>query len=453
MRVSMIVPNPCAPDFRVMKEAESLAAAGHEVCVFCVAMPGLPQDEVRAGVRYQRLEWKGASPRQALEQLFRRRIQAPAATQPGAPTSAPSVAPPNPTPNSGRLAKILGAERAAVIRAWLRDQSQTLHQPWLAASFGRSFEAALTASRADVIHAHDLPALPVASRVAMNTGAAFIFDSHELETHRNPPLSPARRRQVERLEARLLPRAAAVITVGDSIADHLATHYGIPRPLVLYNTPRAADQSPRSDQDPGLRMRAGLPEDSFLLVYTGNVAINRGLETVVAALGQLRQNAPEHGFGRPVCLVTVGRSPPSVAARLSRLAQEAGVLDRLAMLPPVPPEDVSRVIASADAAIIPIIPVALSYQYAMPNKLFEALMAGLPVIGSDLAEMGPFLRDRQLGLTFPAGDASALAETILTMARATPGTFRKLAAESIGWEAQAERLVEFYHQLGQERCD
>jgi glycogen(starch) synthase len=450
MRVSMIVPNSCAPDFRVSKEAESLAAAGHEVCIFCVGAPGLPTDEIRSGVRYQRLRWASSPPRVVIARLLRPRLGAGAGTTASAAQqtaemnavsaiSAASVHPP------GWMSQPI--KRA--LWAWLRKQTETLYQPLIAASFGRVFGPALAASGADVIHAHDLHALPVAARVAARLGVAFVFDSHELEAHRNPPLTPARRRQVERLEARLLPQAAAVVTVSDSIADHIAAAYGIPRPLVLYNAPRLADQRDPKLPLPDLRQLAGAPENAYVLVHTGNVAPNRGLETAIDALALLKRDGRDCIAGRPICLIALGICLPGIASELAARARIAGVADRVFLLPPVAPEVVSRQIASADAALVPIIPVALSYQYAMPNKLFEAVMAGLPVIASDLTEMGAFLRRYNLGRTFPPGDAAALARVICANDLPAPPDPEVVA--SLCWERQAERLVGLYARLAELR--
>lgn len=58
-KIAMLVSNPCSPDYRVNKQAESLAAAGYEVRVFCTWKPGIgiPTQEVINGVTYVRREW------------------------------------------------------------------------------------------------------------------------------------------------------------------------------------------------------------------------------------------------------------------------------------------------------------------------------------------------------------------------------------------------------------
>lgn len=68
-RVAMLVSNPCDPDYRVVKQAETLARAGYEVRVFCTwkAGLGIPIQEVVNGVTYVRREWSPAK-------IFRRLV-------------------------------------------------------------------------------------------------------------------------------------------------------------------------------------------------------------------------------------------------------------------------------------------------------------------------------------------------------------------------------------------
>lgn len=62
-KVAIVVPNPCNPDYRVVKEAETLAKAGYEVRIFCTNTPkrDLPDWEVINGVGYVRRPWSALS--------------------------------------------------------------------------------------------------------------------------------------------------------------------------------------------------------------------------------------------------------------------------------------------------------------------------------------------------------------------------------------------------------
>lgn len=320
--------------------------------------------------------------------------------------------------------------------------------------FRREFEAPIAEWGADVIHAHDTMALPAAASAARKTGAKLIFDSHELETHRNPPQLWINRMQTRRIEAKYLPHAARVITVGHKIADHLEHDYAINRPAVIFNSPPVGNwpipEKWQRRQRSDVRQEADLPEDSVLMVYTGNIAINRGLEETIRGLALYQA---EHPTTPTVHLSVVGRAIGATLTQLQTLAAQHGVAERLTFHEPVAANDVTRFIASADLAVIPIIPETLSYEYAMPNKLFEAMLAGLPILGADLEEMGAFIRKHRLGETYDSRSASAFSQALTALLQRTVPLMQEDPAQhqelkgTFGWESQSKVLLEIYRDV------
>ena len=320
--------------------------------------------------------------------------------------------------------------------------------------FRREFETPIAQWAPDIVHAHDTMALLAAYHAAQRCGAKLIFDSHELETHRNPPQLWINRLQTRKIEAKYLPQAARVITVGQKIADHLKHEYAIEYPAVIYNSPPVGNwpipkkwqRGVRSD----VRQEAGLSADTVLMVYTGNIAINRGLEETIKGLALYQDEHPT----RPLIhLAVVGRAVDSTLSALKALATAHGMEERLPFPPPVAANDVTRFISSASLAVIPILPETLSYQYAMPNKLFEAMLAGLPILGTDLAEMGPFIRRHALGETYDSRSTTEFSQSLKVLLDPTdPSTvpdaerYSKLA-EQFGWEHQSERLLDVYKKV------
>jgi glycogen synthase len=319
------------------------------------------------------------------------------------------------------------------------------------------FGAILQDWQPDVIHAHDGVTLPTAARAASVLGAKLVFDSHELEVHRNPPLSWLKRRQVQRMERRYLPRADKVMTVTNLLADHLAEEYRIKRPTVVFNAPPAKVEHVHERWDvldrTDLRTEMHLKTRKFVFVYTGQATLNRSLELAIIALSKLQ------GFEDPNCrfdndyrLVTVGGVQQGHDAVLRRLADTYGVSRYVRFLPPVAPQRVAKYISTANASIIPIIPVTLSYEYAMPNKLFEAMLSGNPIIGSDLMEMAPFIAENRLGLTYRADSPDDCVEKMIELITRFPEFERsaehqsKLAQE-YAWEAQEKKLLAMYDDM------
>jgi glycosyltransferase involved in cell wall biosynthesis len=86
----------------------------------------------------------------------------------------------------------------------------------------------------------------------------------------------------------------------------------------------------------------------------------------------------------------------------NRVKAAAARCDRIRHLPAVPPQDLADYTASSDFGLCLIEPRCLSYEYCMPNKLFEYLAAGLPVVVTDLTEIGPIVRGGAAGYVVPA---------------------------------------------------
>ncbi len=418
-----------------------MAAEGHHVRVYCRAKDGFPDREIVNGVEYVRIKfqlnqvlWKllfgrsKSSPRPtAAHTSFAAGLAGRAGKKclRSQTAAAPSMA----TTAARRilrffvwLAKRTVANGVKVARASLVP----FHKMFVYKAFSATFGPHIEDWKPDVIHAHDLIPLPMAVEVARKTGAKVIYDAHELETHRNPPLPPHIRYAVERVERRNIVKADAVFTVCDPIADFLRDKYRIARPHVVMNAPQYPPTSERKGnfiledtrlkgadshwrQSGGhidrLRDLAGVSDDKILAVYVGLVTINRGLETVIEALPKL----PE------VTLVTVGPTNPASVEKLKEMAERIGVTDRFKLVPAVPVDMVIDCVSSATFGVCPIWPLTKSYNWALPNKLFEMTFAGLPIVASDTEEVSRFLNENDLGLIYKYNDAEDCASKIRTL--------------------------------------
>lgn len=324
-------------------------------------------------------------------------------------------------------------------------------------SYSHVFGKPLLDWKPDVVHAHDGVTLPTAVYAAEELGAKLVFDSHELEAHRSPPLHPLRRWQVEKIERRYLPRADRVMTVTELAADYLASAYNINRPQVIFNAPPARPgpvplQWDVLDRD-DVRSDLYLGPRTFLFAYTGNVTLNRGLELAIIALSKLQGYRDPNGrFKSAYHLAIIGKAQSGHNAYLKDLVERYGLIGRVHQLAPVAPHRVASYIATANASIIPIMPVTLSYEYAMPNKLFEAMLSGNPIIASDLMEMGPMIHNEKLGLTYSAESPDdCMAKMVELVDRYSdfergPQRQRELE-EKYAWEAQEKKLLAMYEDM------
>jgi glycosyltransferase involved in cell wall biosynthesis len=225
--------------------------------------------------------------------------------------------------------------------------------------------------RPKLIVAHSLAALPVGVAAKRATGAPLLYDAHELETERNG-LHGWRQRLERRTERRLVRHCDAMVVVSDSIADWYAREYGIPRPFVVRNVPELTGAPPPADRRLW-RDRFGIPDDHLIFIYQGGLFRGRRIEQflrVFAAVG------PE----RHVIFMGYGELEPLVREAAARHPN-------IHFAPAVPPRDVLRHTAAADVGLVGVENICLSYYFSLPNKLFEFLAAGLPVLMPAYPEM------------------------------------------------------------------
>ncbi len=443
--VVMLVNNPCVNDSRVIKSAEAVAKAGRRVTVVCRQMGDLPIEEERAGVSYLRIK---PVPRD-LHRFLQRLPFVGMFLNSRAPAS--SI-------NKGEAVRV-GKEKPVLALFHIFRQFVVLHTRsakrfvvlrvmgllrslyWLFETdeFGTAAEPYIRKLAPDVIHAHDLTTLPFGGRAANASGARLIYDSHELEMHRNatyPSLVNRRRRQ---LEGKYIRRADRVITVSESIAEHLRDDYSIPRPCVVMNAP-LFDKTAVPQRD--LRSDLNFGEEVPLAVYVGSVTINRGIEQIIRAL----VHAPELHFA------TIGPRRPVTEEETTALAVEIGVRDRLHFVDPVKPEEVVGYIRTADVSVLPIQNVCLSYYYCMPNKLLESVFAGLPVAVANLLEMRRFVEAHNCGVVMDETDPKDIARALSRVVSDRESYIlseeaREKVVENYGWPGQADRLCALYDSL------
>ena len=302
----------------------------------------------------------------------------------------------------------------------------------------RTFTAAWR-ENADIYDARDAYPLLVAHVAAALRGASVVYDSDELATGRNWSVAANHMwsRAIRRYEG-FFARRSTVITSDYGRADEIERLYGIGRPTVVLNVPDRADTL-----DPDLDFRTqGLGDRSVLLIYQGVVIPNRGLAEMVDAMREL-----------PECrLAIVGYG--SLLEELKSEVAEKGLGDAVRFFDPVPFSTLMRYTAAADIGVIPLVGSCLSYRLAAPNKLFEYMMAGLPVVATDLPDMARVVRETRCGTLIeePVTAASIAAAVRELLDGAEPrddvaARGRAAALARYNWECESPELLRVFDRV------
>ena len=291
---------------------------------------------------------------------------------------------------------------------------------------------------ARVYHAHNIHVGPPLWLLARIRRAAVVYDAHELFGERDG-LSPRHllRAFVERRIERFLVRHSdRVITTNPSRAEVLRERHGREEIEVLQNVPWTVNElAPR---DPGY------PSGATILLYQGGIyAEGRGFRQTIEALTTLDD----------VHLVVIGFGREADLARLDQWAAEANVTHRVHVLPPRPFAELVQTAAAASIGLVPITPTGLNEYLGDTNKLFEYLMAGLPVVASDLPEIRRVVMSGQPppGELFDPESSSSISDAVRRVLsdryEQRRREARRMALSNFNWEIEQRRLLALYRTL------
>jgi glycosyltransferase involved in cell wall biosynthesis len=434
--VAMFVRNTFHHDARVIREASTLIEEGFDVVVFAVATTAVPAGESWHGpIRVVRtplptIVWSFVGALGKVVGLYARvvrltkrvvrRFRAGRATRAAAPSRPRSVA---------------AADDA---RKRLRYLLTPAHRFFQGLRYGRVVGARAAAMKPVAYHCHDLNSILAGYRARKIHPAPLIYDAHELWPHRNRPDARLRKtRVIETADRFFSRRCDAVITVNDSIARHMEKRYGLKKEVVVVrNIASLAD-------------RADTPEHGMLddvprprLVYVGGIQTNRGLEQVIAAMPLIHDAS----------FAAIGPGDPDYRAELERLVARQGLTGRVRFVEWVPPDAVVPTVAQGDLGLCLFQGGHLSYYWTLPNKFFEYLHAGVPVLASDFPETKRLVDQYEVGAVCDPGDPADIARKVNDLL-SRPDDLARMrdnalkAAQELNWEHERERLVGLYRRL------
>ncbi|MBP8776974.1 MAG: glycosyltransferase family 4 protein [Bacteroidaceae bacterium] len=270
--------------------------------------------------------------------------------------------------------------------------------------------------RFDLILSNDtdsLPACYVASRLKRKN---LVFDAHELFPELPEVVDRPRIQYAwKKIEDLLFPHLKYCYTVCQSIADYYHTKYDMPMKVVR-NIPWAATEELKGNAlVECTENQPSLEKKQKVLLYQGAVNVGRGVDWLIQAMPYL-----------PECRLVVCGGGDLLEA-MKQLAEKLNLSDRVTFMGRVPQEELARYTAEADAGFVLLEKMGLSYYYALPNRIFDYMRYGVPVLATDFPEIARIVEESHCGTLLNHYEPTFLADEI-----------RKLLAD---WESPESRKM------------
>jgi glycosyltransferase involved in cell wall biosynthesis len=288
-------------------------------------------------------------------------------------------------------------------------------------------------SKADLLVANDLDTLPAVFLTSRIRRLPVVYDSHEYFTEL-PEL--VGRKWVKRiwvgLEAFMLPRIKYAYTVSASIAEEYKRKYGI-NMQVVRNLPNRVTNYPIAS----ISLKKA---DEKIILYQGSLNRGRGLELAIKAMQ----------FISNVRMVIVGTG--YLETQLKELTRFLDLKEKVLFTGRILPDVLQHYTMQADLGISLEEKLGLNYYYALPNKLFDYIQAGVPVLVSDMPEMSQIVNQYGVGRVCRINEPHELALVMGEMLadnekRQVWKANLKKAAEELCWENEERILIEIYNKV------
>ena len=292
----------------------------------------------------------------------------------------------------------------------------------------------------DLLVANDLDTLLPNFLISKLRHLPLVYDSHEYFTG-VPELNgrPFVKWVWKVIEQSIFPHLKNVLTVSEPIASLYEKMYHV-KVSVVRNMSRNAD-----DITPYSRDEMGISKDDFLIIFQGTgINIDKGGEELIEAVNV--------SAGVSLLIAGAGDVVPFLEERVKTLKID----HRVKFVSSVSWEELMRYTKAADVGMCLEKDTNLNYRFSLPNKLFDYISAGIPVVASDLPETGKIIREYDCGILISNVSPENISEVIAVLKNRPEklAQFRKNAAEaskSLNWEIESKKVVEFYKQLLEEQ--
>lgn len=291
--------------------------------------------------------------------------------------------------------------------------------------------------KADLLFANDLDTLLPNYLVSKLKGSRLIYDSHEIFCE-VPELqaNPAKKRIWERLEGRIVPKLRYCITVNQSIAGYFTGKYHVPF-AVVRNIPANIALSVLKT-----RSQLGLPEHKKIIILQGaGINVHRGAEEMVEAMQYL---------GDDYLLLIAGSG--DVINTLKEMAQAPRLRDKVKFVPRQTAAELKQYTSNADLGLSIDKDTNLNYHFSLPNKVFDYIHAGIPIMASRLPEIERLVSGYDIGTFIESHDPQHIAGVVRDLFES--GRYKILkantarASQENNWNVEKQVLTSLVNSAG-----
>ena len=291
---------------------------------------------------------------------------------------------------------------------------------------------ALLFNKKDILLAIDLDTLLPNYFVSRLQNKKLVYDSHELFTEVPELIDRPKTKKIWlKLESWILPKLKHCYTVSHSVAEVYKNRYG-----VWFEVIRNLPHYEKVKSIPDNLKLNHISTKGKILLYQGSLNKGRGIELMIKTMALL------DGF----ILVIAGSG--DLENELKKLAAELNLLDRkVFFLGRIPANQLKYITAQAYLGLSLEEEAGLNYKYALPNKLFDYIMAEVPQIVSPLTEMKKIIDQYKTGILLTKHDEETLKNTILSITSGQYGEMKKnceIASKELNWENEAKKLEKYF---------
>ena len=296
-------------------------------------------------------------------------------------------------------------------------------------------------TRGDIFLANDLDALSAVWLAGTLRRKPIVYDTHEYYLGM-PELEgrPRAKKIWQRIEASLFPRLNYIYTICDSFRELYFKDYG--KTLgVVRNVPYL--KAAGIDVPLPAALEEKLPKDKFFLLFQGaGINPERGVEELVLAM----QNLDPARFH--LVIVGGGENWDKVVG----LVSEKGLADRITLIPKIPFEQLRAVTRRADLGLSLDKPNNINHIYGLPNKIFDYLHSGVPVLVSRLVELEKIVSGYAVGDFIENHEPAHIAEKIRAISSDPERLLRwkhntEKVREELNWEREGRVVVNIFEQV------